>query len=100
MKRLIVFLVLSAGFLQAAINPAAQRLANASRLGDLDTAEALLSANLNPDLRDRYGLAPIYYAAQFNQLKMVDLLLAYHADPNVQPNPPRTGGEAPATPLQ
>jgi ankyrin repeat protein len=85
-KLLLLFLALSAKALQAESNPA-EMLAKACSLGDLKTAEILLSSGVDPDLPDRYGRTPLYYAASFNQTKLVALLLAYHAHPNM-PYPP------------
>jgi len=96
MKPLLLLLVLAKS-LQADGNTAGDTLAKASRLGDVKTLESLLSAGISADLQDRYGRAPIYYAASFKQVKAVELLLAYHADPN----PPITSRSfEPSTPLQ
>ena len=64
---------------------AAEELAKAVRLGDVKMATELLAAGVNPDTPDRFGYTPLYYAAAFNQNKIVSLLLSYHANPNAQP---------------
>ena len=98
-KSLILLLLLFAVALQAQRNPAAELLAKASRLGDLKSAETLVSAGVDPNLPNQYGWTPLYYAALFNRNDVVALLLAHAADPNI-----RAGGEAgsefPQTPLQ
>jgi ankyrin repeat protein len=81
MRLLFLFLLLSANVLRAEGNPA-ELLAKACRVGDLKTAEAVLSTGVGPDQFDRYGKTPLYYAASFNQTKIVGLLLAHHANPN------------------
>jgi ankyrin repeat protein len=81
MKSLSLFLLVALHALPAANTPA-ELLAKASRLGDLKTAEVLLSSGADPNAPDRYGATPLYYAASFNHVEMVQLLLAYHADPN------------------
>jgi len=88
-KSLILLLLLFAVALQAQRNPAAELLAKASRLGDLKSAETLVSAGVDPNLPNQYGWTPLYYAALFNRNDVVALLLAHAADPNI-----RAGGEA------
>ncbi len=101
--KLVFFLfVLSISSLRADGNASTETLAKACRLGDLKTAENLLSLGISPDVPDRFGRSPLYYAASFNNTQVVQLLLAYHADPNAQVNSGRDAdaGQAPVTPLQ
>jgi cytohesin len=100
MKSIFFLLLFWAKVLQADGTAAAELLAKASRLGDLKTLESLLSSGTNPDLPDRYGHTPLYYAASFNQMKAVELLLAGHADPNTHVDSHNHRDPAPATPLQ
>ena len=100
MKSLFFLSLIAAKVLQAEGNAAAEMLAKAARVGDLKTIESLFSSGLNPDLPDQYGRAPISYAASFNQAKVVELLLAYHADPNPRARSFKYAHEVPATPLQ
>lgn len=78
---IFLLLALSAGVLRGEGN-AAEMLAKACRVGDLKTAEAVLSSGIDPDQVDRYRKTPLYYAASFNETKIVGLLLAHHANPN------------------
>ncbi len=101
MRLLWCFVALSAGFLEAGVNPAAEMLAKACRAGDAKTAETLLAYGVSPDLPDRYGATPLYYAASLNQTEIVDLLLSYHADPNspVEINKGSSSYDTPSAPL-
>lgn len=99
MKLLFLFLALSVNALQADGN-AAEMLAKACKLGDLKTAETLLSFGVDPDLPDQYGRTPLYYAAPFNRNNVAALLLADHANPNIRANSRMPGSEFPQTPLQ
>lgn len=94
------FLLLAVSFpsLHAAANGGTEALAKASRTGDVAVAQSLLESGLNPNLPDEYGKTPLYYAASFNELDSVELLLAYHADPNNQGITRKD--EYPVTPLQ
>jgi cytohesin len=102
MKSLILFLVLFAPALQGQRNTASEMLAKASRLGDLKSAETLVSSGVDPNLPDQYGRTPLYYAALFNRNDVAALLLAHRADPNIQAHSgtPGTGLGFPQTPLQ
>jgi ankyrin repeat protein len=102
MRLALCLLVLSLGSLSANGGIADEPLAKASRVGDLKTVETLLASGVNPDLPDRYGKVPLYYAASFNEHKVVELLLAYHADPNAEGkiNGHRDVTSFPVTPLQ
>jgi ankyrin repeat protein len=92
----LYLLAISISSLRADVSAAAEMLTKACRLGDIKTAESLLASGVDPDQPDRYGASPLYYAASFNQTEIVELLLAYHADPNARLNINRN----PATPLQ
>ena len=96
----LLFLLVLAKSLQADGSAGAETLAKASRLGDLKTLEGLLSSGISADLQDRYGRAPIYYAASFNQIRAAELLLAYHADPNPPVISHPFPSQAPDPPLQ
>ena len=100
MKSIFFCLLLFAKILQADGSAAAELLGKASRVGDLKTLQNLLSSGINPDLPDRFGHTPIYYAASFNQTEAVELLLACHADPNTHVGTHKDISQAPATPLQ
>jgi ankyrin repeat protein len=100
MKSIIFILLLFVNVLRADGTAAAETLAKAARAGDLKTLENLLSSGVSPDLPDQYGRAPISYAASFNQTKTVELLLAYHADPNPRDHRSKYAHQMPATPLQ
>ncbi len=84
---------------RGSVSPGAETLAQACRIGNLKTAQSLLENGVNPNAPDRYGKTPIYYAASFNEIQTVELLLASHADPNVGMEN-RKSSEFPATPLQ
>ena len=84
MKLLFLFLALSGNFLRAEGNAAAEMLAKACRLGDTKTAEAIVSSGVDPDLPDQYGRTPLSYAASFNRNNVAALLIADHANPNLQ----------------
>ena len=99
-KSLILLLLLFAAVLQAQRNPATELLAKASRLGDLESAETLVSAGVDPNLPNQYGRTPLYYAALFNRNDVVALLLAHAADPNTRAGGGAPGSEFPQTPLQ
>ena len=74
-----------------------QMLRIAERTGDIRTVESLLSSGLSANVPDRLGQTPLSFAMLAGQLRVVDLLLAWHADPNA----PMTGANpASETPLQ
>jgi ankyrin repeat protein len=101
MKPILCLLALWVSSLHAAVSAATEMLAKACRLGDVKTAESLLSAGVDPDAPDRYGATPLYYAASFNQSEIVQLLLAYHADPNARVSiNTRDASQTTTTPLQ
>jgi ankyrin repeat protein len=76
------------------------RFTQALIMGDLKTAESLLSGGLNPDSRDRFGQTPLIIAATFGDNKIASLLLSYHADPNAALKRQPDVGQLAATPLQ
>ncbi|MGA8030606.1 MAG: ankyrin repeat domain-containing protein [Bryobacteraceae bacterium] len=101
MKLLVLFLALWVNTLPAdADAAAAQMLAKACRLGDLNTAEVLLSSGVDPNQPDRYGRTPLYYSALFNPNDAATLLLAHEADPNIRASSGTLGSGLPQTPLQ
>jgi ankyrin repeat protein len=102
MKWIFCWLVISAGSLQAGANTAVELLTKACRVGDMKMAESLLSFGVDPDVPDRYGATPLYYAASYNQFEIVQLLLAYHASPNapIQMNRPKDDLYTPGSALQ
>lgn len=99
-KTLAVILVACATALQGQPKTAAEMLARVSRAGDLKTAETFISAGIDPNLTDRYGRTPLYYAALFNRNEIAALLLAHEADPNTGASSQAPGSEFPQTPLQ
>jgi ankyrin repeat protein len=74
-------LALSLGSLQAEVRVAEEMFRKAVKDGDLNAIELLLSSGFNPNL-PFHGCTPLYYAMQSNQIDVVRLLLARHADPN------------------
>jgi ankyrin repeat protein len=78
MKSLLL-LAASAGLLSAQIT-SLQMLHRAERAGDLKTDESLLSAGLSPDPTS------LEMAMTSGEPRLVDLLLAWHADPNARTN--------------
>jgi len=81
-NRIAILSLTSAAILAAQINPAREMLATAVRAADLRSVENLLSSGINPDLPDRYGQTALSVALLYKNTKAVNLLLAYHADPN------------------
>jgi ankyrin repeat protein len=102
MKLMFCLLALAVSSLHAEVSVATEMLTKACRLGDEKTAESLLAAGVNPDLPDRFGATPLYYAASFNRTEIVELLLAYQADPNARViiNPPKDANQFSSAPLQ
>ncbi len=84
------WLVASAGLLSAQVS-SLQMLHRAERVGDLKTVESLLSAGLSPDP------AGLEIAITNGFPGVVDLLLAWHADPN---GPMTAANPRSMTPLQ
>jgi ankyrin repeat protein len=79
------FAVLVPVLIGALLLPADQRtdlLARAARKGDVAQIQALLASGADPNFRDGYGLAPLHYAASFNQAEVTAALLKGGADPN------------------
>jgi ankyrin repeat protein len=92
----LLFFATSAGLLTAQIT-SVQMLRRAEMTGDLNTVESLLSAGLDANVTDRNGETPLSTAMIGGQPRLIDLLLAWHADPNA----PMTGGNRQSeTPLQ
>jgi ankyrin repeat protein len=81
MKSLVLLLVFSLQSLQADVS-SGEMLIRAAMLGDLKTMENLLSAGFNPNLPIRDGQTPLSFAMLGGQTQVVELLLAWHADPN------------------
>lgn len=98
MKFAYLLLLCSIAPLQAEMNTGAEALAKAAITGDVTTIQSLLDAGIDPDLPDQYGAAPLYHAVSFNERDVVAILLAHHADPNIQRNSRKS--EFPVTPLQ
>jgi ankyrin repeat protein len=98
-KSIFFLLLVAAKSSQAGANGGVERLADASRRGDLKMAETLVSSGVNPDLPDEHGAPALWNAALFNQTRIVELLLAHHADPDAQVNR-RQPSQFPATALQ
>ena len=61
----------------------------ATRMNDLETAQALIRAGAKPDVATRYGVTPIYLACENANTAMIDLLLRA----GVSPNSANPGGE-------
>lgn len=81
-------------------NKGAALLGRASRQGDLDRLRNLLTSGVDPNLADDVGSTALYNASSFNQIKAVELLLSFHADPDKQVKARRRGNTTPVTPLQ
>lgn len=96
MNRLLC-LFIPIGLLSAQIAPV-QMLHNAAMRGDEKTVESLLAAGLSPNAVDnRLAETPLSFAMISGFPGMVNLLLAWHADPNA----PMTGANPRSlTPLQ
>ncbi|HEX4133968.1 MAG TPA: ankyrin repeat domain-containing protein [Bryobacteraceae bacterium] len=102
----VLLLVAAVGLLNAQITapPTASRqitsmemLHNAEMMGDIKTVESLLSSGLSANVTDRLGQTPLLLAMTGGWPGIVDLLLAWHADPNA----PMTGANPRSqTPLQ
>jgi len=76
---------------------AMEMLRNAEMKGDVKTVESLLSSGLSANMTDRLGQTPLLFAMTSGWPRIVDLLLAWHADPNT----PMTGANPRSeTPLQ
>lgn len=74
-----------------------EMLHNAEMMGDIKTVESLLSSGLSANVTDRLGQTPLLLAMTGGWPGIVDLLLAWHADPNA----PMTGANPRSqTPLQ
>ncbi|HLN02820.1 MAG TPA: M56 family metallopeptidase [Bryobacteraceae bacterium] len=63
-----------------------QMFRKATKDGDLQTIETLLSIGFDPNAPvDGYGYKPLWYAISSGRAEVVELLLAAHADPNAKP---------------
>ncbi len=80
MHRMLLLLILALSYLQAEAG-GSDLFIKAVKEGDLNSLENLLSAGFDPN-QPVHGYTPLYLAIQSNQLSVVDLLLARHADPN------------------
>jgi ankyrin repeat protein len=97
MKSNLILLLI---FLQPLYADSREMLTRAIASGDLNTMESLLSAGANPDLPDPNGQTPLSFAiAVVNQPRAVEMLLAFHADPNGPLNIRQRGNPFPETPL-
>src|SRR5580704_8036165 len=96
MKSLVLLLVFSLQALPADVS-SGDMLMRAVMLGDLKTMESLLTAVFNPNLPLRDGQTPLSFAMLGGQTQVVELLLAWHADPNA---PMDVRSENSGTPLQ
>ena len=60
-----------------------QMFKRATKDGDLQTVETLLSLGFDPNAPvDGHGYRPLWYAISWGRIEVVELLLAAHADPN------------------
>ena len=100
MKSLTLFLALQAALVQGQGNNAAEMLIKASMLGELDRAETLISAGVDPNTSTETGRTPLYYAALYSRNEIAAMLLAHGADPNTRAKSKTSGSEFPETPLQ
>ncbi len=88
MKWIFFLLVLSLQPLRAEVTPG-QMFVKATKDGDLQTIETLLSIGFDPSGPVHgYGYTPLWYAVACGRTDVVDLLLAAHADPNARVVPP------------
>ncbi len=76
-----------------------QIFANALRTDDLNVLHDLLVAGFNPNAPDALGQTPLYLAVLSGHPRFVQLLLAWHADPNAPLSRTRSGRLS-DTPLQ
>jgi ankyrin repeat protein len=79
--KFLFLLAFSLQCLQAEVT-AGEMLMTAEIHGDLKTMESLLSAGFNPNLPLRGGETPLSFALQLGNAPVLELLLAWHADPN------------------
>jgi len=64
-----------------------QMFRKATKKGDLETIEMLLSLGFDPNTPvDGHGYKPLWYAISSGNAEVVELLLAAHADPNAKPS--------------
>ncbi len=100
MTRAVLVLLLCAHALQSDAGATAEMLAKAARNGDVKAIDGILRSGVDPDVPDRYGHTPLYYAVSFNETKAVELLLAHHADPNPRARSHTFASQVPDTPLE
>jgi ankyrin len=102
----LLFLAASVGLLSAQVTTSEatskqitsiRMLRTAEQTGDVRTVESLLSAGLSANVPDHLGQTPLSFAILAGQPAVVDLLLAWHADPNASMTGANPGSE---TPLQ
>lgn len=64
-----------------------QMFRKATKDGDLQTIETLLSLGFDPNAPvDGHGFKPLWYAISSGHAEVVELLLGAHADPNAKPS--------------
>ncbi len=100
MKVTLLLLAFSLNSVAADPDSTVQMLTKASRLGDVKTAETLLSAGVTPNAPNQQGLTPLCYAALFDHIDVAALLLGHNADPNGHRSGGTSEDEFPQTPLQ
>jgi ankyrin repeat protein len=61
---------------------AADMVAKAVIMGDVNALDHLLASGLNPNVSDRFGQTPLSVAILYHNARAVNLLLRSHADPN------------------
>ena len=85
MKFLFLLPAFSLGLLQADVT-SGEMLMTAAMHGDLKTMESLLSAGADPNVLLRDGQTPLSFAMLAGQTQAIEMLLAWHADPNAPMN--------------
>ena len=98
--RLILLAPVCAAALLGQSRTVQQRFELALVASDIKMVESLLSAGVNPDLRDRFGRTPLHTAVTFSDEKVVRVLLEHHADPNAVVQRQSVSEEFASTPLQ
>lgn len=59
-------------------------LLDALEKGRLDVVEILLNNGLNPNVKDKNGIVPLFYAVSYKDIPSIKLLLSYGADINAK----------------
>lgn len=98
--RLTFLVLLFASCVRGQDNIAASMLTQAAKLGDIKTADTILSAGVDPNISNQGWRKPLYYAALFGRIEVAALLLSHHADPNSRSVSENPNSESPQTPLQ